>query len=302
MDHPYPVSDRDGHLLGASPTSGGRSWASSAGCTASSPMRPASSRSRRPARDRGRLGRSLTPLLIGLSYGGIRDWGTSGRSPDVRPLSGTEVLAGREHRTLARRRATREDRDERPAFGRGSEVWLMRRIGRLWRELRLDGNPLRRACDRTEVVLLTCLLSALVIVVPLAAMIAGVQAYGAGLRAERAERAAWHQVPAVLLVTAPAPGYARYEEPVPARWTAPDGARQAGQVIAPPGARAGRTVMLWVDASGLACWQAAAAGPGNRPGDLRRGDSRDRHLFCAAVCRRAGLPGALSAAARRVGG
>jgi hypothetical protein len=126
----------------------------------------------------------------------------------------------------------------------------MRRIGRLWRELRLDGNPLRRACDRTEVVLLACLLSALVIVVPLAAMIAGVQAYGAGLRAERAERAAWHQVPAVLLVTAPAPGYARYEEPVPARWTAPDGARQAGQVIAPPGARAGRTVMLWVDASG----------------------------------------------------
>ena len=93
----------------------------------------------------------------------------------------------------------------------------MRRIGRLWRELRLDGNPLRRACGRTEVVLLACLLSALVIVVPLAAMIAGVQAYGAGLRAERAERAAWHQVPAVLLVTAPAPGYARYEEPVPAR-------------------------------------------------------------------------------------
>jgi nucleoside recognition membrane protein YjiH len=61
----------------------------------------------------------------------------------------------------------------------------MRRIGRLWRELRLDGNPLRRACDRTEVVLLACLLSALVIVVPLAAMIAGVQAYGAGRPAGR---------------------------------------------------------------------------------------------------------------------
>jgi hypothetical protein len=126
----------------------------------------------------------------------------------------------------------------------------MGRIGGLWRELRQDGNPLRRACDRTEAVLLACLLSALFVVVPLAAVIAGVQVYGAGLRAERAERAAWHQVPAVLLVTVPAPRYAGYEASVPARWTAPAGARRTGQVTAPPGARAGDTVMLWVDASG----------------------------------------------------
>jgi hypothetical protein len=126
----------------------------------------------------------------------------------------------------------------------------MGRIGGLWRELRQDGNPLRRACDRTEAVLLACLLSALFIVVPLAAVIAGVQVYGAGLRAERAERAAWHQVPAVLLVTVPAPRYAGYETAVQARWTAPDGARRTGQVTAPPGARAGDTVMLWVDVPG----------------------------------------------------
>ena len=127
---------------------------------------------------------------------------------------------------------------------------MMRRIGRLWRELRLDGNPLRRACDRTEAVVLACLLSVFVIVVPLVAVITGAQAYGAGLRAERAERVAWHQVPAVLLVTAPASGYAGYDVPVRARWTAPDGARRAGDVLPPPGTRAGRTVMLWVDASG----------------------------------------------------
>jgi hypothetical protein len=126
----------------------------------------------------------------------------------------------------------------------------MRRTCRLWRELRLDGNPLRRPCDRTRAVLLACLLSALVVLVPVAAMIAGAQAYGAGLRAERAERAVWRQVPAVLLATAPAPGSAGYGVPVRATWTAPDGARRAGPVVAPPGTGAGRTVTLWVDASG----------------------------------------------------
>ena len=126
----------------------------------------------------------------------------------------------------------------------------MSRTCRLWRELRLDGNPLRRACDRTEAVLLACLLSALVVVVPLAAAIAGTQAYGAGLRAERAERTAWRQVPAVLLATAPVPGYIGDEVPVRARWTAPDGAWRAGPVMAPPGTPAGRTVTVWADAAG----------------------------------------------------
>ncbi len=127
---------------------------------------------------------------------------------------------------------------------------MTRRIVGLWRELRLDGNPLRRACDRAEAVVLACMLSAFVIVVPLTAVIAGAQAYGAGLRAERAERAAWHQVPAVLLATAPAPWFARYQVPVRARWTAPDGARRTGDVAALPGTPAGRRVTLWVDASG----------------------------------------------------
>lgn len=126
----------------------------------------------------------------------------------------------------------------------------MKRIGSLWRALRLDGNPLRRPCDRTEAFALACLLSALFIMVPLAAAIAATQAYGAGQRAERAERAAWHQVPAVLLATAPAPSYGGYEAPVRARWTATDGARRTGDIIAPPGTRVGRTVLMWVDASG----------------------------------------------------
>ena len=35
-----------------------------------------------------------------------------------------------------------------------------------------------------------------------------------------------------------------------ARWAAPDGRARTGTVSAPPGARAGRTVLVWVDASG----------------------------------------------------
>jgi len=35
-----------------------------------------------------------------------------------------------------------------------------------------------------------------------------------------------------------------------ATWTAPDGARRAGSVTAPPGIPVGRTVTVWVDASG----------------------------------------------------
>jgi hypothetical protein len=61
----------------------------------------------------------------------------------------------------------------------------MRRIGRLWRELRPDRNPLRRACDRAEAGLLAALLAAFLLAVSLAAIIAGVRAYGAGLRVER---------------------------------------------------------------------------------------------------------------------
>jgi hypothetical protein len=64
----------------------------------------------------------------------------------------------------------------------------VRRIGRLWRELRPDRNPLRRACDRAEAGLLAALLAVFLVAVLLAAVICGVRAYGAGLRVERADR------------------------------------------------------------------------------------------------------------------
>ena len=126
----------------------------------------------------------------------------------------------------------------------------MRWMGRLWRELRPDRNPLRRACDRAEAVLLAALLAAFLVAVPLAAMIGGGHAYGAGLRVERAEQATRHPVPAVLLAAALERGHEGYKRPRLATWTAPDGTRRGGWIIAPPGTVPGRAVTLWVDAWG----------------------------------------------------
>lgn len=126
----------------------------------------------------------------------------------------------------------------------------MSRIGVLWRELRPDRNPLRRACDRAEAGVLAVVIAVFLVAVPLAAVISGGRTYAAGLRAERAEQAAWREVPAVLLAAAPASGPDGYQATTRAAWTAPDGARRAGPVTAPAGTPAGHTVRLWVDASG----------------------------------------------------
>ena len=113
-----------------------------------------------------------------------------------------------------------------------------------------DRNPLRRTADRVEAAVVAGLLAAFVIGAPLAALIAGHWSYAVALRAEHAQRSAWRQVPAVLLADAPYPGYSRYGVDVRARWTARDGTRRSGVVSVPGRARAGSTVLVWVDASG----------------------------------------------------
>lgn len=113
-----------------------------------------------------------------------------------------------------------------------------------------DRNPLRRRLDRVEGVIVGGLAVAFLAGAPLAAATAGHLAYSYGARTAHAQQAAWHQVPAVLLVTAPAYGYTGYLPQVWARWKAPDGAWRTGAVPAPPGKRAGTTVMVWADAAG----------------------------------------------------
>jgi hypothetical protein len=54
----------------------------------------------------------------------------------------------------------------------------------------------------------------------------------------------------VLLADVPRSGYGRSGPVARARWAAPGGRARTGTVSAPPGAKAGSTVPVWVDASG----------------------------------------------------
>jgi hypothetical protein len=124
------------------------------------------------------------------------------------------------------------------------------RAGRVARGLWPDRNSLRRTIDRVEAVVVAGLAVGFLAGAPLAA-VAGWQAvYSYGARTAHAQRAAWHQVPAVLLANAPAFGYAGDEPMVRARWTAPDGTRRTGTVPAPAGTQAGSIVRVWTDAAG----------------------------------------------------
>lgn len=117
-----------------------------------------------------------------------------------------------------------------------------------------DHNPLRRTCDRAEAAIVAGLIAAFLIAAPVAGLIAGQWAYSASLHAEHAQQAAHHRVTAVLLASAPAAvptGDGKRAWPrVPVRWAAPGGAPRTGTVPAPPGARAGSTVLVWTGTAG----------------------------------------------------
>jgi hypothetical protein len=112
-----------------------------------------------------------------------------------------------------------------------------------------DRNPLRRTLDRIEGLIAGGLAVAFLAGAPLAATAAGHLAYGAATHAAHAQQATWHLVPAVLLTSVPA-GWWDYAPDMRASWRAPDGTRRTGTVPAPADAKAGETVMVWVDAAG----------------------------------------------------
>jgi hypothetical protein len=122
-----------------------------------------------------------------------------------------------------------------------------------------DRNPLRRRCDRAEAALVTVLVAVFLAGAPLLALPAGRQTQDGGPRPGQAQRAGWHQVPAVLRTStiwrfAPSP------VPAWARLTAPGGVPHTGRVLAPAGFPAGTVVKVWVDAAGR------LAGPPVPPG------------------------------------
>jgi hypothetical protein len=163
---------------------------------------------------------------------------------------GSKVPTSREHRLWfpAARQAEpggrRQDRMTR------RQAVAVARAARAVRGLWPDRNPLRRTIDRIEAVIAGGLVVAFLAGAPLAAVAGGHAAYGSAARIAHAQQAAWHQVPAVLLATAPAARYRQDQVNAQARWTAPDGTGRTGTVLAPPGTRAGRVVMVWVDMAG----------------------------------------------------
>jgi hypothetical protein len=119
---------------------------------------------------------------------------------------------------------------------------------RMARGLRPDRNPLRRWSDRVEAGMLAVLIMAFLVGAPVLALIAWRVAASVTFTTVDAQHAGWRQVSAVLLTDAPAAG--SYDPPVPATWTAPDGARRQGTVYPEPGARAGTATPIWVTAAG----------------------------------------------------
>jgi hypothetical protein len=120
-----------------------------------------------------------------------------------------------------------------------------------------DHNPLRRRLDRIEAAVVGGLVVAFLVGAPVAALTAHSLTWHAASRAATAERS-WRQLRAVLLATVPQSG----EPAVRAAWTAPDGTRRRGVIMATPGTRVGRQEKVWVSASGrltgrppLQAWQ-----------------------------------------------
>lgn len=123
------------------------------------------------------------------------------------------------------------------------------------RWLGFDRNPMRRRADRIEAVIRLATLVLLLVAVPIAVIAVGRQADHVALRRAYAQRAAEHEVTAVLLQRAPASGvpdpYTSVQMTyVLARWQPPGQPHRSGQVLVPAGQPAGSTVAVWIDDSG----------------------------------------------------
>jgi hypothetical protein len=109
-------------------------------------------------------------------------------------------------------------------------------IGRPLRRMGFDRNQMRRSTDRIQAILRAVLLAAFVLGGPVAAVDVCHGVDVAGLRAGRAQAAAWHRVPAVVLHVTPIA--AAWRHPLgtggPARlsvqWAAPDGSLRTGEI------------------------------------------------------------------------
>jgi hypothetical protein len=129
------------------------------------------------------------------------------------------------------------------------------RLTRLGRRLWMGRSPLRRRTDRIEAWIAALLIALFLVGAPVSWMAAGQWVQHGGWLEQHAQRS-WHQVPAVLVKTAPAlPNFDlrtswNFDVMTLARWSGPGGRPVAGQVPAEPGTQAGTKVPVWVNGAG----------------------------------------------------
>lgn len=127
------------------------------------------------------------------------------------------------------------------------------RLGRFVRGWRPDRNPLRRASDRVETVVLALLAVAFLAAAPFVIQASGAWTHAMAHHVQLAQQASRRQVPATLVKVTPA-GSALADGALPqdaqARWTAPDGKTVTGDLTVPAGTVAGATVQVWTTQDG----------------------------------------------------
>jgi hypothetical protein len=127
-------------------------------------------------------------------------------------------------------------------------------LGRFIRGRRLDRNPLRRASDRAETVILAGLLTAFLAGAPFAVLAGGNLVHDSTQHLRQVQLATRSYVTATTLAAMPilngSRGTAFTSPIVEARWTAPDGKLGMGEIPVPYGTPAGARERVWTTTDG----------------------------------------------------
>ena len=123
------------------------------------------------------------------------------------------------------------------------------RMVRALRGRRFDRNPLRRASDRLESVVLIALLLAFGVGAPVIAAVGGGIVHRIAERNMVTEQASRYQVTATVLTAAAPTAFGDLPE-LTGRWTAPDGRVVTGEVYVSPGTSVGQRIQVWVTRNG----------------------------------------------------
>jgi hypothetical protein len=123
---------------------------------------------------------------------------------------------------------------------------------RFVRGRRLDQNPLRRASDRIETLMLLLLVSVFLVAAPFAWSAAGAWAHAMAQRAELAQQASRTQVTAVVVAkpTPPVLSQEAFVSTAKARWTAPGGTVVTGLIPVRVGTEVGARLSVWLARDG----------------------------------------------------